>query len=219
MPSNNSIEVFKPTASAAAYLAIRRMLVERSLAPGMAVSQLKLSRKLGCSPQPVLEAMRRLESEGLIVKQPRKMARVRELSASELEGLFLVREGLEAVTARLCAQKITDEQVRRLQELADAFETAWVKAEVRGLDQDDVAIHRHVARCADCPLLAEELDRLMLIERTAGRVIAKPAADSHRALVLAIVDRDADSAEYLMKKHIQAGYRETLQDLAKAGEN
>ena len=82
MISTNSIEIDGQTTSGTAYAAIRRMLLDGLLAPGVTVSQLELSRKLGCSAQPVLEAMRRLESERLFVKQPRKMARVRELSLS-----------------------------------------------------------------------------------------------------------------------------------------
>ena len=69
------------------------------------------------------------------------------------------------------------------------------------------------------PLLSEELDRLMLIERTAGRPahdasIRPGLAHIHRSLVQAIVDRDADSAEYLMKKHIQNGYRDAMRAVA-----
>ncbi len=58
----------------------------------------------------------------------------------------------------------------------------------------------------------------MLIERTAGRpthdaTIRPGLAHIHRALVQAIVDRDADSAEYLMKKHIQNGYHEAMREM------
>ena len=57
----------------------------------------------------------------------------------------------------------------------------------------------------------------MLIERTAGRPAHNVTnrtgrAHIHRALVQAIVDCDADSAEYLMKKHIQNGYREAMRE-------
>ncbi len=196
-----------------AYQGIRQMFVRGEFQPGQRVSQSKLARQLGCSTVPVVEAMRRLESEGLLVKQARKMAKVRELSAADMEGLYLLREGLEAITARLAAQRINDDQATELQRLASVYEENW-KTE----SDDDVAIHLHIARCAGCPLLSEELDRLMLIERTAGRpahdaTIRPGLAHIHRALVQAIVDRDADSAEYLMKKHIQNGYREALRQL------
>jgi len=86
----------------------------------------------------------------------------------------------------------------------------------------DIAIHRHIAQCVGCPLLCDELDRLMLIERTAGRAPHKAtprpgSAHIHRALVQAIVDGDSDSAEYLMRKHIQNGYRETMREFTEEG--
>ncbi len=200
-----------------AYQGIRQMFVRGEFQPGQRVSQSKLARQLGCSTVPVVEAMRRLESEGLLVKQARKMAKVRELSAADLEGLYLLREGLEAITSRLSAQRITDEQAAELQELSQVYESAW---EAKRLEADaDIAIHRHIGRCAGCPLLSDELERLMLIEHTAGRVVHDSStrlghAHIHRALVQAIIDRDADSAEYLMKKHIQNGYREAMREFA-----
>jgi len=191
-----------------AYRDIRQMFIRGEFQPGQRVSQSRLARQFSCSTVPVVEAMRRLESDGLLVKQARKMAKLRELSAADMEGLYLLREGLEAITARLAAQRINDEQAAELQRLARVYEANW-KTETDA----DVAIHQYIAQCADCPLLSEELDRLMLIERTAGGTTHDAAmrpgrAHIHRALVQAIVDRDRDSAEYLMKKHIQEGSRE-----------
>ncbi len=218
------------------------MLSDGQLMPGHRVSQSQLARQLGCSTLPILEAMRRLESEGLLVKQPRKMARVRELSADDLEGLYLLREGLEAVTARLCAQRISDAKSRQLKEMARDHEQQArllekmaqqeeidTKELEKGLEHEragDMAIHRHIAQCARSPLLSGEFDRLMLLEQTVGR-LSLPAVQEiihhhqlhqqyvHRALVQAITDHDADSAEYLMRKHIQQGYQEMLNSLKK----
>ena len=202
------------------YQGIRKMLAEGEFNPGQRVSQSNLARQLGCRTVPIVEAMRRLESDGLLVKQARKMAKVRELSAADLEGLYLLREGLEAVTARLAAQRITDLQVTQLQDLAKSYETAWRTAQLEA--DADIALHRHIAVCAGCKLLSDELDRLMLIERTAGRSTHDPAtrprgAHIHRALVRAIIDRDADSAEYLMKKHIHNGYQEAMREFTDGG--
>lgn len=203
------------SASDLAYDGIRNMLTGGELSPGQRLSQSRLTRQLNCSPMPVVEAMRRLESEGLLVKQARKQARVRELSHEDLEGLYLLREAIESVTARLAAQRATTEETQVLQELAQAYERAW---EANHQEADaDVAIHRHIAECARCPLLKGELDRFLLIERTAGRSLksqcGRPGhSHIHRALVQAIVDHDADSAEYLMQKHIQHGYAEARRE-------
>ncbi len=193
------------------------MLTRGELVPGQRLSQSSLARQLHCSPMPVVEAMRRLESEGLLVKQARKQARVRELSHKDFEGLYLLREALEAVTARLAAQRATPEEALLLQKLGFAYEQAWESDEDDS--EADVALHRHIAECARCPLLMGELDRFLLIERTAGRNFHPSGEKSghphcHRALVQAIVDQDADSAEYLMKKHIQGGYQAIQRFLA-----
>ena len=100
-----AMTVSADSASEMAYQGIRKLLADGELVPGQRLSQSNLARRLCCSPMPVVEALRRLESEGLLVKQARKQARVRELSMEDLEGLSLLREAIESVTARLAAQR------------------------------------------------------------------------------------------------------------------
>ena len=193
------------------------MLCLGELVPGQRLSQSRLGRHLGCSSMPVVEAMRRLESEGLLLKQARKQAIVRKLSEKDLEGLYLLREAIESVAARLAAKRVTPEETQVLQKLAEAFERDVEANHESG--ETDIAIHRHIAACACCPLLNEELDRLLLIEQTAGRSFNSEVEQicnphCHRALVQAIIDHDADSAEYLMKRHIQSGYAEVQRIVA-----
>jgi len=202
------------TTSDQAYENIRQMLTRGEMLPGQRVSQSKLARQIGCSTVPVVEAMRRLESEGLLDKQPRKMATVRELSLSDLEGLYLLREGLEVGTVRLCIERMTEEQAQKLSDLEQAFEKVWDSFDIAA--QQDVKIHQYIAECACCPLLVEELDRLRVLESTAGRKLPEEAKRldhprTHRALIQAILDRDIDAAEYLMKKHIRNGFQEVMQ--------
>ena len=88
------------------------------------------------------------------------------------------------------------------------YEAAVDAGEFECCNDLEVAIHKYIAQTADCPLLAEELGRLLLIERTAAHKIGprqplEVVRTEHRAVIQAIIDHDADSAEYLMKKHIQ----------------
>ena len=213
------------TTSDIAYREIRRKLAENILRPGNRVSQVQLARQLDCSSVPVLEAMRRLESDGLLVKEPRKMARVRRLSRRDRQGLFLVREGLEAVAARMCAEQITDEQAAHLEELHRRYQATVDADDYEENIKLEIKMHGFIAEVADCPLLAEELERLLLIERTAGWESEsgerQPLCRSdHNAVVQAIVDRDGDSAEYYMKKHILNAMKEWLaRELKKEEEN
>ena len=202
------------TASKLAYKAIREMIVSGQLEPGDKVSQLGISKELGISTVPVMEAMRLLESEGVLVKDGRRMAKVRKLSLDEMEGLYLVREGLESIAARLCAQRISQEQLAQLQKLLVGFETAVDSEDTDAFNRLDVEIHKHIAASSNCPLLLEEIARLFLIERTAadarGINDLKKYRSSHRAVIEAIADGDGNSAEYFMKKHIREGYLELV---------
>lgn len=205
-----------PTASARAYDAIRDMVLTGQLRPGQSISQRKIAQTLSCSPVPVLEAMRRLESEGLFDQQPRRMARVRELVDEDLEGLFLLRSGLETATARLCARRAEPKQLEKLKSLGEQFEAAVGECDPIGSARMDVQLHRFIADCARCGLLAEQLDRLLLIERTTTNAKidwsdARTYQAVHRAVIQAIVDRDEDSAEYLMSRHIRDAYRLRLE--------
>ena len=193
------------------YEALRDKILRGEPSPGKRVSQRKLARELGCSTIPISEAMRRLESEGLLVKEPSCMARVRTLSAQDFKGLYLVREGLEGVAARLCVEEITDEEIMQLQDLGRRLREATAARDMEQICQLDAAIHRFIVHCAQCNLLEEELNRLLLIEQTAGRKddsFREP--QSHQGLIQAIADRDAEMAEYLVRKHIQTGFQELL---------
>ena len=76
-------------------------------------------------------------------------------------------------------------------------------------------IHRLIFHCTGCGLLEQELERLLLLEHTSANQISPPAesegfVNHHRALIRAIVDRDADSAEYLAKEHVATGRHDLL---------
>jgi DNA-binding GntR family transcriptional regulator len=180
-----------------------------------------IAERLNCSTVPVTEALRRLESEGLLVKEPHCIARVRSLSDYDLEMLFLLREALESTAARIAAGRITPEQAGELQGLCDQFDAAAERDDQPGVNQLELAIHKGIVRIADAGLLAEELERLLLIERTAARTLPEGPGPSdyrysHRAVVQAIADGDAEGAAYLMKRHIRSGYERQTQTLTEA---
>lgn len=201
-----------------AYYSIREMLLERKLLPGQQVSQTRIARMLSCSTVPVVEALRRLESEGILKKVPRKMARVRVLKADELESLFLLRQSLEMTTARLCAVRRTEEAAEQLRDLEQRFRQAALQHDFDTAVRLDLEIHQQIIHAAQCPLLEREFDRLLLIQRTLSEKLHENETWEyytycHQGIVQAIVDRDTEMAEFLMRKHIQRGYDKTLANL------
>lgn len=86
--------------------------------PGERIPEIKLADSFGVSRGPVREALRLLESEGLITVSPRRGARVTALSLAEVEQLFDIRGVLSSLAARRAAETITPAEIAALQGMA-----------------------------------------------------------------------------------------------------
>jgi DNA-binding GntR family transcriptional regulator len=91
-----------------AYEQIRRRIVEGALAPGARLVEQRLAEDLALSRTPVREAVRLLQSEGLVVVRPNRGASVRQLAADEVADLYDLRARLEAMAAELAAERADD---------------------------------------------------------------------------------------------------------------
>ena len=92
-------------------------IVKGFLPSGKKLSESELSTTYGVSRGPLREAIRRLESRGLIVKRPHAGISVVSLSFNELIDIYLVREALEGMACRLAAQHMTDTDIAELRRL------------------------------------------------------------------------------------------------------
>lgn len=99
---------------------IRNAIAAGRFEPGERLPERELCELTGVSRTLVREAIRQLESEGLIMVEPHRGPSVARLSREQAEGVYEVRMELEGLACRQFAQKATEEQRRALQE---AFET------------------------------------------------------------------------------------------------
>src|SRR5579871_5650190 len=84
--------------------------------PGQKLSESDLARRLGISRGPLREALGRLEGR-LVTRTPRLGVSVIDFNRADLEHLFLVREALEGMAARLAAERMTAAELGRLRAL------------------------------------------------------------------------------------------------------
>jgi DNA-binding GntR family transcriptional regulator len=82
---------------------LRQAIIEGQLEPGVSLRQERLARHFSVSRIPVREALRQLESEGWIIFQRNRGARVSSLSADEAREIYEIRASLEATALRLAA--------------------------------------------------------------------------------------------------------------------
>ena len=79
---------------------IKSMILEQKLKPGAKIYQEKLALDLGISRTPLVNALKKLEQERLIMAIPRRGFYVRQFSKQEMVGIFELREVLEGLAAR-----------------------------------------------------------------------------------------------------------------------
>jgi DNA-binding GntR family transcriptional regulator len=105
--------------------AVRQAIVDGRFRPGQRITERELTGSLGVSRTLVREALRQLESEGLISVIPNRGAVVRELSAEEIEDLYAIRAVLEGLAARSFTQKADADCLRQLGEAQAAAIAAY----------------------------------------------------------------------------------------------
>lgn len=122
-----------------AYHQIRQGIVEGVYRPGERIVETRLADDLQLSRTPIREAIRMLQSEGLVHSLPNRGATVRALTAADIGDLYEVRGRLEALAGELAARRATKEQIDRL----GASEAAFAAA-VRHIDINDIEAIRTV---------------------------------------------------------------------------
>lgn len=189
--------------------------------PGQRLSEAELARQLGISRGPLREALGRLEGR-LVTRTPRIGVRVITFTREDLESLYITREALEGMSARLASERMSDTKLRELRELLDSHshqpELAAGEAYIQRSKDDD--FHFSIIRGAKCErlerLLMDEIYYQLKIHRRKsstqpGR--AQAALGEHQAIVQALESRDPDRAEAAMRTHIRNARYSSLASL------
>jgi DNA-binding GntR family transcriptional regulator len=97
------------------YERVRNAILDGRLAPGAIMSQVALAEELGVSRTPLREALRTLQSEGLVEGEPNRRVRVAPMTPQDLEELYVMRVTLEAEALRLSVPHMTSGEIARLE--------------------------------------------------------------------------------------------------------
>jgi DNA-binding GntR family transcriptional regulator len=192
---------------------IRAIVLSGAVAPGDRVAELPLAARLGISRPSVREALRRLESRGLLVADGGRGLCVVRLSPDELRSTVRTRGALETLHAGLAARRVREGAVApaELRHLEALARTAARRAPVRrGGLAGDRAFHQAIDGLADSPVSARLLDVLWDQLVVAGPRVALDAAAAatataeHRGIVEAIAAGRPRRAREAADRHVRA---------------
>jgi DNA-binding GntR family transcriptional regulator len=188
------------------------MIRRGELKPGESISHLTLAKRLGVSNNPVVHAFRRLEGRGILEHTPSGASRLRALGKRELRALFALRENIESLAARFCAEACTREEIAILQCRFDAMKERNLRGEWP--IEEERSFHNGLVEFSHTPFLVHQYASIGLLEAIYSPVpvLPRPAnvSELHEAIVVAIRNRDPDAAERAAHEHFAPRWKELL---------
>lgn len=191
------------------YTTLRDRLVMLDIAPGEPINESALAGELEVGRTPLREALKRLETDHLVVFYPRRGTFATAADLSELHNLTEMRTILEPAGTRQAAEQANESQRDELRSLAEEVKRLMgAHSEARTLIEYDLAAHRAIYRLINNPHMRETLFRLdNLATRLWWSVIQRvpSVADhiaGHHALLAAVAEGAADQAEQLALEHV-----------------
>jgi DNA-binding GntR family transcriptional regulator len=159
------------------YRALRREIGRLELAPGARLPLEELAARFQVSLTPVRHALRRLESEGLVVSLPRRGSRVAPLSVEELEEIQALRLGLETFLAREGAERCTKSALAEMEAARGQMERSFRAGDLAAYIRSFWSLRDACYRCAGRPRLLRALeDQRIRVERYILELCGDPEA-------------------------------------------
>lgn len=185
------------------YQRILEAITDRTLPPGHRVRQNELADKLGVSRQPVSHALHLLHRQGLLAESGRRGFEVTQLDPQRIRQLYEVRGAIDALAAKLAAQrsKTSAAGCAQLEAALGAGRTADAKTPLARLIAFDVDFHRAIYRLAGNPAIEEMIaPQWPHMRRSMATVLAEldyreSAWTEHAEIAADILSGDARAAE------------------------
>lgn len=207
-----------------AYSYMRQRILDGAFASGDALTASTLAGEIGVSRTPVREALRQLETEGLVEIRPYLGATVRKLEFKDFKEMCGMRLALESYAAELAAKNATEHDLQEMgaalvamrQLTAEIVAKGENESRRAGMIREDIRFHVAILTAAKNDLIKKSILQLHLVNRIVSAKVAmkepKGQAESvsnrrevlqeHEAIHDGIVARDEDVARRAMQRHI-----------------
>lgn len=178
--------------------------------PGARLVEQDLAVRFGVSRTPVREALKRLVDGSLVLVDPMRAYVVRTADPTEIEEVYLVREMLDGLAARLATQRLRGDGVARLRLVVDTMRTALAEHRTEIVVNSNIMFHDQIyAAAGNATLSRIAIELRDLIRRFSRDAFESPArveavVQEHEALIDAIQRGDAEEAERVARDHLRS---------------
>jgi DNA-binding GntR family transcriptional regulator len=188
---------------------LRTQLIEGGIAPGAKLNERLLAQRLNVSRTPLREAIKMLAQEGLVDLLPNRGAVAVKLTREDVVHSFEVLAGLEALSGRFAAQRITDAELAEMRALHFEMLAAHARADLSSYYRLNAKIHNAINAAAKNPVLTQTY------ARTNARVQSlrfktnqdahkwRRAVHEHERMMEALSQRDGEALAQLLTDHLR----------------
>ncbi len=198
------------------FLQLEEDILDGTLKKGDVLTEIALAQKLGVSRTPLRSALHALAEEGLIEITPNKGATVVGVSRDDLVDIYKIRMRLEGIAAGLAAKRISDENIKFLENSVELSEFFLSKGDSDHLKELDSEFQNIIYKASGSRHIAKILTELHRNIRSYRKLsLSVPSrldisVKEHRAILEAIKAHDSELAERLCCEHIEAALNNLL---------
>lgn len=183
-----------------------RRIMNGELPPGTRLIELQIARELNTSQGPVREALCELEGLELVVTEPYKGSRVREVTSLDIREAYMVRAALEDLAGQLAAPHFKN-GTAALKKTAGSILEAARRQDAAAYASHDIQFHRAIVEGARNRILLRTWNSLAFEVRihlwlSKSKVNLVAVQEAHWAIIKALEAGDGNHAGALLRKHI-----------------
>ena len=198
------------------YLSLENEILGGGYTRGEALTEMSLCKKLGVSRTPVRSALHRLCEEGLVEMSPNRGAVVVGITEEDLTDAYKIRMRLEGLASAMAAERITDEEKKKLKDTVELSEFYLAKGDAENLKELDTSFHRIIYKASGnrtlCKILSELHRNIRSYRKLSLNVSGRleRSIEEHREICCAITAGDSKKAEELTSLHINRAMENTI---------
>ncbi len=209
--SEKSLKEHLPISELALRL-LRKNIIEGKLPPGSKLSERELAERWGISRTPIREAIKQLQSEGLVVSIPRKGVIVRKYTPREIEDVYTVRLVLESLAVKLSIPNLDERRMGKIINIHENLKRTLEKGDSVDLlkvvymnEEFHFSIYEASGNKILCDTIRGLWHKIFAIIMV---VIASPDRGfhmicEHEAIVKGLVERSEEKALKALEEHMK----------------
>jgi len=204
-----------------AFNGIRNMLFHNEIAPGQKIVYGDLAKRLNMSPTPVIQALKWLEFQGIVRREPNRGYFTEPISLKEVREIYEMRVLLELSLLPEIIRNLDEAGIRRLKQALEEHRNASSRVYLNERLLKDMDFHLTLASLSGCTVQQKILKDLfdLLYLKYRGSILFVNFMDTvdtaHRDIFAAVIRRDIETARAVLSNHITEVKQHVLEGLSR----